>query len=332
MANITLAIDTQLDQINFLNSEAGHRVWNALIKQQVSPIPGRDGRHLFVEALSYSPSYFVERDMVAFIQHATSQLETDSICPSISELDLLTNSGFVYFEVPIEHMTFAARGLEPIDFPIRGFSWTISDYVLIKDDVSGEMKPSRGIALGLYIDSKHVPEADLFRKAGHSIPQVIIVDESAWSFMLPWSEISWDEYWEGPETSVGTGRINPEHAHLRRFLYTFFHLISARIHTVKMPRKAARRAERQFKANPPPNYGDIRVITLRRSTTRASIPDDFNEEEGREWSHRWMVSGHWRNQWYKKEQVHRPIWIEPYVKGPEDKPLIIKDTLYDVKR
>lgn len=40
-----------------------------------------------------------------------------------------------------------------------------------------------------------------------------------------------------------------------------------------------------------------------------------------EWSHRWMVSGHWRNQWFPTQKRHKQIWIHPYVKGPEDKPL-----------
>ena len=29
----------------------------------------------------------------------------------------------------------------------------------------------------------------------------------------------------------------------------------------------------------------------------------------------WIVRGHWRNQWYKKEDVHKPKWIDPYWKG-----------------
>jgi hypothetical protein len=26
--------------------------------------------------------------------------------------------------------------------------------------------------------------------------------------------------------------------------------------------------------------------------------------------------------------MHRPIWIEAYPKGPEDKPLVLKDRIY----
>ena len=39
------------------------------------------------------------------------------------------------------------------------------------------------------------------------------------------------------------------------------------------------------------------------------------------WSHRWLVSFHWREQWYPSENRHKSIAIQPYEKGPKDKPL-----------
>ena len=43
-----------------------------------------------------------------------------------------------------------------------------------------------------------------------------------------------------------------------------------------------------------------------------------------DWSHRWMVDGHWRNQYHPSTGEHVPTWIAPYLKGPEDKPLVMK--------
>lgn len=64
----------------------------------------------------------------------------------------------------------------------------------------------------------------------------------------------------------------------------------------------------------------------------ASMTSDLNKHPGRgnpgtevEWSHRWLVRGHWRQQWYASEGVHRAIYINPHIKGPEDKPLIVRD-------
>ena len=54
------------------------------------------------------------------------------------------------------------------------------------------------------------------------------------------------------------------------------------------------------------------------------------EADAREYSHRWIVRGHMRNQPVgprnaKGGQKHLRVWIAPYVKGPEDKPLMLKD-------
>lgn len=47
-----------------------------------------------------------------------------------------------------------------------------------------------------------------------------------------------------------------------------------------------------------------------------------------DWSHRWIVSGHWRKQWYATSETHRPKWIAPHIKGPDDKPLVVKEKRY----
>ena len=63
----------------------------------------------------------------------------------------------------------------------------------------------------------------------------------------------------------------------------------------------------------------VLIVQLRR---REYIDEEnSNKSNPVEWSCRWFVRGHWRNQYYKSENVHKPIWIDPYIKGPEDKPL-----------
>jgi len=67
----------------------------------------------------------------------------------------------------------------------------------------------------------------------------------------------------------------------------------------------------------PPDFEPIcHVITLRKT-----IHDHVEGEESFvEWSHRWLVRGHWRQQYFPSSNTHAPVWISPYVKGPEDKP------------
>ena len=52
----------------------------------------------------------------------------------------------------------------------------------------------------------------------------------------------------------------------------------------------------------------------------------------KEYSHRWQVSGHYRNQYYPSTGEYKRIMIKPYVKGPKDKPLIVKERVYKVTR
>jgi len=65
----------------------------------------------------------------------------------------------------------------------------------------------------------------------------------------------------------------------------------------------------------------ITLITLRRK----SIKKDDHEPQKVEWSRRWVVQGFWRRQWYPKSQRHDWKYIHEYIKGPEDKPLIITE-------
>lgn len=75
---------------------------------------------------------------------------------------------------------------------------------------------------------------------------------------------------------------------------------------------------------------DVKVIQLRRSE---SHPASNVLSEPVEWRCRWVVSGHWRNQYYPSKGEHRLVPILPYVKGPEDKPLRIPShTVYAVNR
>ena len=62
----------------------------------------------------------------------------------------------------------------------------------------------------------------------------------------------------------------------------------------------------------------VRAVKLRRLRSEAGdapVPGQVN------WAQRWVVSAHWRQQFYPSRNEHRPVLIHPYVKGPADKPL-----------
>ncbi len=62
----------------------------------------------------------------------------------------------------------------------------------------------------------------------------------------------------------------------------------------------------------------IRVVKLRRVR---QVTHEHPEHDSVEWSCRWLVRGHWREQWYPRLACHQPVWIMEHEKGPEDKPL-----------
>lgn len=88
---------------------------------------------------------------------------------------------------------------------------------------------------------------------------------------------------------------------------------------VDMNRQLRRAAERaELPVSP------IRIVHLPRHIRH----HHDTEHTDREYTHRWIVSGHWRNQWYPSLDHHRLIWILPHIKGPDDKPLVVKETRY----
>ena len=73
---------------------------------------------------------------------------------------------------------------------------------------------------------------------------------------------------------------------------------------------------------------DVLVVELRRPRERGLDWEERGSGDEVHYSHRFMVSGHWRNQWYPTEKTHRQKWISGYVKGPDDKPLILKEKVW----
>lgn len=66
----------------------------------------------------------------------------------------------------------------------------------------------------------------------------------------------------------------------------------------------------------------ISYVSYRARTQTGSVG-----ESTRNYSHRWVVRGHWRHQWYPSIQRHKPIYITNYIAGPEDAPIMMRDRI-----
>jgi hypothetical protein len=73
------------------------------------------------------------------------------------------------------------------------------------------------------------------------------------------------------------------------------------------------------------------VVTLRREQHEKNDDADHRHVD---WSHRWINSGYWRTMpaHWLPDQANRLQWVPAHVKGPADKPLVIKKTVHKLVR
>lgn len=68
---------------------------------------------------------------------------------------------------------------------------------------------------------------------------------------------------------------------------------------------------------------EVTVVDLRRQYVPQDRDQDTDDQPGRRYRHRWVVSGHWRNQPHGPgRELRRQQWIPAYVKGPDGAPLL----------
>jgi hypothetical protein len=95
--------------------------------------------------------------------------------------------------------------------------------------------------------------------------------------------------------------------------------------------------------SPPPANADSEVPTASRNDpppvtiielrAKPNSPDREVGDPGRTYSHRWQVSGHWRQQpCGPNSSLRQPRYITEYVKGPEGTPLITKERVHVLRK
>ncbi|MEV6712709.1 hypothetical protein AB0M48_11775 [Lentzea sp. NPDC051208] len=142
-----------------------------------------------------------------------------------------------------------------------------------------------------------------------------------WCALTP-MEFTEMEGWPDGVSEDESSRDSEARIAMQRTILTTWLLMGqtlVRSEQVTAPRAARRRIERLDPVLDP----TVRYIDLRRARTEPSDrPDEDFGNGTREYRHRWIVRGHWRNQYYPSRNDHRPIWIDPHFAGPEDKPLL----------
>jgi hypothetical protein len=319
MANPTPALETQIGLSEYWNSqEAATEVgtvtdWGEHVAQFCAGM----GEQL-MEGLPY------------YVDPMICDLMTGSVkdFPDIKVRDLLipATSGWIHFAVPL---VLSGPTLGP-SVGIKGFSWSLWQATDQEDEMISAIDPSRAteVTVDIYLDD-----------VNYSLPRMgwqirMMMDES-WStpigaFTLPFVEgmnpwahdiRRFETPDDIPEGALEIGRET------RRYFMAFLAFIEQTLITVsdgRPDRATRRRLQKWFHEDP-----IIKVVKLRRSESARS-PDPSNAGD---WAFQWLVSGHWRRQWYPASNRHKPIWISPHVKGPENKPLKRASIqLYSVER
>lgn len=138
----------------------------------------------------------------------------------------------------------------------------------------------------------------------------------------------------GVGLDVSTGEIGPKHSvrsiGLLRFILAASAWLKQRIVSVESGHIERHRRKQLARENGEIPISDVKVVQLRRSESAEHEASENGEHV--EWSCRWVVSGHWRNQPYGNG-LRKLIYILPYVKGPDNKPLKVPThTVYQVSR
>jgi hypothetical protein len=305
MAEWTKAAEMQLELHRWLTSERG-RHWTMSWARRVCD--GEPNKLDIYQRLALTEehklmtaeSIWVAPEMCQIVQMAREGFQPEPILAP----DFITMNGFVYFAEPLY-----MQDRNGMTVSVGAISWC--PYMV---EHEGDEDLS-GMAIAVYSSGRaehdHFHATHAAAMGEHGIPELIPLHLTAIEFdhMLDEGELldengdytAADEWWKTIQVAL---RLMQQR-------------ISDR-YEERLPRPDRRRAQREGLP-----LDEVLVIRLRRPTSKQHEGDSHPVE----WTHQWMVDGHWRWQPYG-DGVKRQIWISPYIKGPDDMPLVIKRRYY----
>jgi hypothetical protein len=279
-------------------------------------------------AIETAALWYVSDDMSALVAASAPSLPATTLTPEL----LPTKSGIAFFARPL--MGTSADKDELFHLIDRDADDPLLN-ALVDVDLAREHRDDLDLvqvdAL-VWGDGEHL-KMRTYRKPFVGISIYRALDFEGRIDWFPLGRTDWT-YGDDTEAAVDPGLIGHDRrlasmAEDRRWMACLWLLASqARVGeqtAVPVERSARRRSQR---AGYP---ADVRLIDVRRQAAAASDHDD-GEAHHVEWSHRWLVNPHWRQQAYGPgRSLRRPVFILPHVKGPADKPLVIKPAVNVVR-
>jgi hypothetical protein len=330
------ALDTQHALQRYMASDDGDYNFMSLIDKAQgfysTGEPVRDGEKARVIAtaiysgLSEAAPYYFSPEMSDLVIAGANTM------PSITLTEDLfpDRYGFLYYDKLLPSSFLDDDGKKREDIHIRAISWTIfgkfkGDYGMTQRELAShaiDKLPQTATALFTVYYCKD-------RGPWHGIPASIV----PWVMGTRPLDMANDvdklrERLESKGLSV-TGRDVTDWSHELQIIAASLAFMNQRIIVTDStpPDRATRRRLERDKVEPK----NVQVVRLRKIVHAKH--DNDGDKEAVEWSHRWVVSGHWRKQYYPSTDTHKAIWIMPYVKGPDSKPLKVQaDKLFAVVR
>jgi hypothetical protein len=288
-------------------------------KSRYPELPSGVVRSVTMQTMLRADPIYVSDDVMTLWEHASKTFKEEIIRRD----DLVVPCGFALLPRPFEitdihgkHVKYRAIGWLPI---------STSDTYSWDEGVKGQ-----GVWLSLISNIEDVDDYWLDTHtasdgtAGSVIRDLSLERGHIWSLMHGAPLVFDQSYVAGIVDDNGDLITNEATAELGGQIYShvqcFWRLMGQLVMVPEsLPRQARRQRQREQRVS------DVKVLRLRRSKPKHD--HDLPEGAGVEWSHRWIVEGHWRNQPYgprDKPTHYRQIWISPYVKGPEDKEIVVK--------
>jgi len=232
---------------------------------------------------------YVDHEMMPLVDAAVGSWKAEPLI----ETDILIPTGFLLLPRPVYVTDIHQKSMS-----VRAFLWHPS--VIINEVTEEE---TSGIVLCLFSNmddpDDYQPDEEIIRYLRH-----MRTTKLALCHIVGWP------YGENTHQKGGANNgVEIVQCILRLMAQTI--AVRSEAHA---PRAIRKRIER---ANFPTKR--ITVVTLRRPEGERD-PDAHRDVA---WTRRWIVDGHWRNQWHPSLGIHRQIWISPYVKGPTDLPLVV---------
>lgn len=317
------ALDLQMELLSWSETGSGKTYTGGLLPyaaksdEWLDEMPGRRANWEYVSEsihraiLVAGDTFAVSEEIVDVLEFASSTIPDYELHAS----DLPTRTGFVVFDRPI--IVHDSKGKPLV---VTALGWTPSSNgpmdVIYHDDDADPYDGATGVMLILWTDPAD-PRDHFHDEWAKDVRGSRLYSQ----FKPPRGLFSmlggmW-EFGETPNTDI------------TKILMAFFRFVQEPWVDPRMvtPSRASRR--RALRKNV---EAKVHVVRLRRKEGGSHGADTVPGGEGVEWSCRWLVRGHWRNQWYPSIKAHRPKWIPEHIKGPEDRPLVIHDTVFQVDR